>query len=116
MKLLLRLFPRRFRDRYGDEVVDLFEADGSRPRDAADLAMSGLSMRVHQLARRLRQRAGLVAGTAPLALGAGAAASLLVGCAIVGAAAGGAGGLYAGAIAVLLAWPANFRPKRANDS
>ena len=105
MRLLLRLFPREFRDRYGDEVLELVERNESRPRDAADLVRAGLSMRCHQLARRLRQRTGLVAGTAPMALAAGGSAALLVGCAVLGAVAGGAGGLYAGAVAVLLAGP-----------
>ena len=106
MRLLLRLFPREFRARYGDEMLDLVERNESRSRDVADLVRAALSMRCRRLATRLRQRTGLVAGTAPVALAAGGSAALLVGCAVLGALAGGAGGLYAGAVALLLAVPA----------
>ena len=72
MRPLLRLFPRRFRDRYGAEIAELMRHSDRRGRDAADLIATALSL-------RLRSTFGVVAVVA----GAGA---LLTGCALVASA------------------------------
>ena len=46
MRALLRLFPRRFRDRYGDEIADLMRHSDRPARDVADLLAAALSLRM----------------------------------------------------------------------
>ena len=48
-RLLLRLYPRRFRERYGDEIDDLL--GGATLRDAADLVRGAASERIAGLRR-----------------------------------------------------------------
>jgi hypothetical protein len=67
VKVLLYAFPRRFRERYREEILDLVERSDTPLRDAANLLVSGLSQRV-----RL-----------PVAL-AGGVAAVLVGSALAG--------------------------------
>jgi hypothetical protein len=45
-RLLLRLFPRAWRARYGEELLDLVSDSGLTPRAAADIARAGLVERV----------------------------------------------------------------------
>ena len=83
MRFLLRLFPRSFRDRYGDEVIELVELSDSRTRDAGDLLLSGLALRGEQIVAAIRgpgRRAGLALA------GAAAASVALVGCLVLGSA------------------------------
>ena len=72
MKVLLRIFPRRFRDRYGQEIVELMRESDRPVRDLADVVAAALSL-------RMRSAFGVIA----LAVGAGA---VLSGCAILGSA------------------------------
>ena len=46
MRLLLRVFPRRFRDRYGDEVLALVGSSDSKLRDAGDLFVAAVRLRL----------------------------------------------------------------------
>lgn len=68
----LRLYPRRWRERYGTEVRLLVDDAGARPRDLLDLAFGGLRERAHDLNgggsmnRRVNLWAALVAGLAAL--------------------------------------------------
>ena len=77
MRMLLKLYPRRIRDRYGDELVDLqseMEARGdlSRARLICDVILGAL------LVRPTRQRAHLVVG-AMLIIGGLAVAGTILG-------------------------------------
>jgi hypothetical protein len=79
-RMLLKLYPRRIRDRYGDELLDLQDElrtqdDVSRVRLIADMLAGAL------LVRSARQRASLVIG----------AALVIGGLAVGGAAIGGLG-------------------------
>ena len=46
---VLRLYPRRWRDRYGDEVIVLMDEAGGGIGDMVDLALGGLRQRGRQL-------------------------------------------------------------------
>jgi hypothetical protein len=72
VRTLLRLFPRRFRERYGDEIADLMRHSDRPARDVADLLTTALSLRI-------RGAFGVLA----VAAGAGV---VVTGCAIVAAA------------------------------
>jgi uncharacterized membrane protein YhaH (DUF805 family) len=48
-RLLLRLYPRRWRERYGTELLELFEDVGWSWRDAADAAHVAAAMRWNEL-------------------------------------------------------------------
>lgn len=85
MRHLLRAYPARFRRRYGDELLDLVQAGGSPVRDAVNLLLSGLRMRVGTTSFGMATVAAM--GLGSVALG---------GCALLGSAAiGGAGGVLA---------------------
>ena len=85
MRLLIRAFPARFRRRYGDELLDLVQASGSPVRDAVNVLLSGLRM-------RLGTTSFGMATVSAMALG----SVVLGGCVLLGSAAiGGAGGLLA---------------------
>ena len=68
----LRLYPRRWRERYGAEVLALVDDAEARPRDLLDLALGGLRERANDLTgggsmtRRVNLWAALVAGPAAL--------------------------------------------------
>ncbi len=85
MRLLLRAFPAGFRRRYGDELLELVSAGDAPLRDAANLIVAGLRVRLGQLARDFRS---LRAGRQALALGAIALAATgsaaLGGCVVLG--------------------------------
>ncbi|HYP05706.1 MAG TPA: hypothetical protein VER03_05670, partial [Bryobacteraceae bacterium] len=51
LRLLIRLYPRRWRDRYGQELSALIEDSPQRWHDVIDLAKEGLRMRVRQILR-----------------------------------------------------------------
>jgi hypothetical protein len=95
MRLLLHAFPSGFRRRYGDELLELVGAGQSPVRDGANLVLAGLRVRLEELSKHLRPRAGAQA----LSLGLVAAAALgsvaLGGCLILGSMAAGGGGLLA---------------------
>jgi len=55
MRRLLRLYPRDWRDRYGDEVSDLLARSDRPRRDTIDLVMCALSERLGRLARRRKE-------------------------------------------------------------
>ena len=85
MRLLLRAFPSGFRRRYGDELLELVTSGDAPLRDAANLIVAGLRVRLGQLARDFRS---LRAGRRALALGAIALAATgsaaLGGCVLLG--------------------------------
>jgi hypothetical protein len=86
MRMLLKLYPRRIRDRYGDELLDLqneLRAQGevSRTRLIRDMLAGAL------LIRPARQRARLVIGTVLLT----GAVLVIVGLAMAGTIIGGRG-------------------------
>jgi aryl carrier-like protein len=86
MRLLLRLFPRRFRRRYGTEMLELIDERHAKLRDAADLVVSGLSLRFEDLADRLRRSVRSPRAALWLVLLGAAGLAGLGGCAVVGSA------------------------------
>lgn len=54
-RLLLRLYPRRWRERYEDELVALLDETGIGPREAADLVRGGVAERGVELRRSMAQ-------------------------------------------------------------
>jgi len=54
-RLLLRLYPARWRERYGDELLALVDEAGFGPRAALDMARGGMRERVHALRRAIVQ-------------------------------------------------------------
>lgn len=54
----LRLYPRAWRDRYGDELLEMLESRRADPRDAADLARGAAVEQMREL------RAALMGGSA----------------------------------------------------
>ncbi len=98
MSALLRLFPRRFRERYEAELVEMLGASETPWRDAADLLRSALSLHLHNALGALRRWARAqrnVLLTLLLAGGAGAAAGgstgfgselAITGCSVLGGA------------------------------
>jgi hypothetical protein len=50
-RLLLRLYPRSWRDRYGDEVLELLEKSQRPIRDSADVAVRAVILRAADLGR-----------------------------------------------------------------
>lgn len=105
MRLLLRLFPRRVRERHGDEMLELTATGDARARDVADLVLSALMLRSRDFADRFRGQSGLVALAFPLALLAAAATGAALGdCVVVGS-------VFTAATGVLAALPpARSRP------
>jgi hypothetical protein len=59
IRLLVRLYPRRWRDRYGDEFEELLESEGLRPAVVADVLLHALRARLD--VRRHGVRAGVAA-------------------------------------------------------
>ena len=55
MRALLRLFPRDWRERYGDEVLELIERRGWRPGDAANLMSSAAMVWMEHLMRAAKE-------------------------------------------------------------
>ena len=99
MRTLVRLFPRRFRERYGAELVELVDATGGGWRDGVDLLRTALSLHVDNglraLGRWVRARRKLLLS---IALAAAAGALLggsarwaedlaIAGCSVLGGAA-----------------------------
>ena len=77
MRVLVRLFPRRFRERYGTELVELLDTSESTWRDGADLLRSALSLHVDNALGALRRWARTQRNLLlTLALAAGAGATL----------------------------------------
>ncbi len=71
MRRLVRLFPKDWRERYGEEVADLL-AHSERPaRDALDVLRAVVSVRMDEALgrRRMRMRRTLVVSVGLLALG-----------------------------------------------
>lgn len=110
MKLLLRLYPRRFRDRYGREVLDHVRASDSKLRDAADLAVSGVLLRYDDLSKRLGRTGAVFAYALSLALIVVlATGAIFDDCVVMGSAfAAWTGALTARAVGEQVAW----RPAR----
>jgi hypothetical protein len=52
IRRLLWLYPRRWRDRYGDELVDLVESVGLSPSTAFDLVANAMGERMRPTTRR----------------------------------------------------------------
>jgi hypothetical protein len=52
IRRLLRLYPRQWRDRYGDELEELVESVGLSPSTAFDLVANAISERLRPAARR----------------------------------------------------------------
>jgi len=52
IRRLLRLYPRRWRDRYGDELEELVESLGLTPTNAFDLIGNAFSERMRSATRR----------------------------------------------------------------
>ena len=121
MRALVRVFPRRFRERYGAELVELLEASETPWRDCADMLRSAVSLHLdHALGvlrrwtrthRRPLLTLGVAAGTGAILGGCtGFAADLAIaGCSVLGGAA--ASGAVAMAVAgrhrvgrTLLSW------------
>lgn len=111
MRALLHLFPRRFRERYGPELVDLFEQTKTPWRDAADLVGSALCLHLDNALRAVRRWASggrhilavLVAAGAGVALNGspGLGPALAIdGCSTLGATVLGTGS----AAVVVLGW------------
>lgn len=51
MKWLIRLYPRRWRERYGEEFAALLQARPARPRDILDIVRSALEARIFRHSR-----------------------------------------------------------------
>jgi len=47
--LILRLYPRAWRERYGQEILDLMAAEGMRPSDMLDLARGAVGARLESM-------------------------------------------------------------------
>ncbi len=90
MRILLRAFPVGFRDRYGDEMLELVQT-GDRPlHDGVNLVIAGLRMRFERLTGLARRVASV--GVVGAAVGSAA----LGGCLVLGSlAVGGTGALLA---------------------
>ena len=76
MKSLLRLYPRRFRERYGAELQDLLESQPASLRDAVDLIQS---LAVEWLTELRERRPSMPSALRLLA----ASAILLAACSLV---------------------------------
>jgi hypothetical protein len=102
VRLLLYAFPRRFRDRYGAEVLEVMRESDTRLRDAADLVLSGVSLRARQALKFMcsRGRARWILLAAVAAAGTPAA---LAGCAALQAALAWEGCPWVGSAASLTA-------------
>lgn len=93
MRVLLRAFPAGFRDRYGDELLELVAGGGSPVRDGTNVLFAGLRMRI----------GGSTFGIALVSLAALGSAAL-GGCVLLGsAAAGGAGAMLANRVRLAVA-------------
>jgi hypothetical protein len=68
MSLLLRMYPREWRDRYGDEIEELLASSDHPARDRLDLARGAISMRLDHLLRRAAKSAGRLIALAILGL------------------------------------------------
>jgi hypothetical protein len=64
IRLLLRLYPRAWRERYGDELRDLVAAEGLRPSDAWDIARAAVVARVRSAATRMLRGETMTIGPA----------------------------------------------------
>lgn len=62
---LVRLYPKAWRERYGDELQDLIETEGAGPRAHYDIVRAALDERLFD---RSSLRAGQAAGRGALAL------------------------------------------------
>ena len=76
MRALLRVFPRRFRQRYGSEVTELLEQTETTWRDGADLLRTALSLHIENALRAVRRFASGRRTLLALALAAPAGAAL----------------------------------------
>ena len=83
MRVLLRLFPRAFRQRYGPEMLELLAASDNRARDTLDVMLAALSFRLERAGRKLGRLARRPAMLAVLAVAAALGASL-GGCGALG--------------------------------
>jgi hypothetical protein len=63
-RLLLRFFPRAWRERYGDELIDLVADTGLTPRAAADIARSGVRERARSANEALDGGVQMILGPA----------------------------------------------------
>jgi hypothetical protein len=61
IRLLLLLYPRGWRERYGDEVTDMVASEGLRPSDVLDLVRAGLGARLHAIASAFNRGAPMTA-------------------------------------------------------
>lgn len=84
LRASLRLYPRRWRERYGDEVLALAEDAESGIGDVVDLALGALRQRVEisrggaSMASHVNYSAAAVAGVAALILAAPTAAFIVL--------------------------------------
>ena len=70
IRWLLRLYPKQFRDRYGDELVELIERSDHPRRDAVDVALHAGRLRLETLmTRSLRHLLDVVVVVAVFGLG-----------------------------------------------
>ena len=68
MKLLLRIFPRKWRERYGDEVEELLASSHHPIRDRADLTRSAVLVRWDDVLAWTAKSRGRLTGLAALVL------------------------------------------------
>lgn len=61
---VLLFFPRAWRDRYGDELLDLVAEAGFTPRTVQDLMVAGLRQRAHALWTAIRGGTAMTIGPA----------------------------------------------------
>ena len=54
IRILLLLYPRAWRQRYGDEVAELVRAEGLRPGDVVDIARASIRERLRAASRAFR--------------------------------------------------------------
>lgn len=63
-RLILRLYPRAWRERYGQEVLDLVAAEGTRPSDILDLARGAVRARLDVMAESMQRGDAMTGGPA----------------------------------------------------
>jgi hypothetical protein len=63
-RALLLFFPRAWRDRYGDELLDLVAEAGITPRTVQDLMVAGLRQRAHALRTAINGGTAMTIGPA----------------------------------------------------
>ena len=95
MKLLLRAFPAGFRQRYGDEMLDLVQARRTPVRDGVDILLAAARLRGDRAVSWLLRRATPGARVHGVLIVAAAMTAIQTDCATVALGSLGAAGLVA---------------------